>query len=263
MPTAGEKRTPNSRWESKEQKEECHLQAETCEENNVSKNEVGPMTRNKDTESHRRMVTEQELKFAEKAREHQVEIEEEIEVDKQKAAESKGMWHRNNSWGSKQIQIAEEARSIAAKEAEERKHEIEFEVVKAQKPSLQQKMLTERNQTAQQRKQDNEQHALRAKEYVAKVEAQLQKIYDDIFALMDKNLILSATRIAGAEDHSIGRKDCRSRRPSAKDAQKIIHFERVDHEQIAEKRQAASQAKNDANLAKQSDMSKNTQHNVK
>ena len=38
------------------------------------------MTRNKDTESHQRMATEQELKVAaEKAREHQVEIEEEIE----------------------------------------------------------------------------------------------------------------------------------------------------------------------------------------
>ena len=30
--------------------------------------------------------------------------------------------------------------------------------------------------------------------------------------------------------------------------------------QVAEKRQTASQAENDANLAKQSDMSKNTQH---
>ena len=48
------------------------------------------MTRNKDDESHRHMATEQELKVAEKAREHHVQIEEEIEVDKQKAAESKG-----------------------------------------------------------------------------------------------------------------------------------------------------------------------------
>ena len=48
------------------------------------------MTRNKDTESHQRMAGEQDLKVAEKAREHQVEIEEEIEVEKQKAAESKG-----------------------------------------------------------------------------------------------------------------------------------------------------------------------------
>ena len=48
------------------------------------------MTRNKDTESHRHMATEQGLKVAETAKEHQVEIEEEIEVDKQNAAESKG-----------------------------------------------------------------------------------------------------------------------------------------------------------------------------
>ena len=54
------------------------MQAETYE---VSKKEVGPMTRNKDTESHQRMVTEQELQFAEKAREHQVEVEEETEVE--------------------------------------------------------------------------------------------------------------------------------------------------------------------------------------
>ena len=55
-----------------------------------SKKEVGPMTRNKGTESHRHMAAEQELKIAEKGREDQVELEEEIEVDKQKAAESKG-----------------------------------------------------------------------------------------------------------------------------------------------------------------------------
>ena len=54
-----------------------------------------------------------------------------------------------------------------------------------------------------------------------------------------------------------------SRRSSAKDAQEIIQFERVEHEQVAEKRQTASPAKNDTNLAKKSDMSKNTQHNVR
>ena len=43
----------------------------------------------------------------------------------------------------------------------------------------------------------------------------------------------------------------------------MIQFERVDHEQVAEKRQACDVAKNDANLAKQSGVSKNTQHNVK
>ena len=81
QPTAGEKGIPNSRGESKEQKEQCQLQAETYEENSVSKKEVGPMTRDKDSESHQRMATEQELKVAEKAREHQVEIEEETEVE--------------------------------------------------------------------------------------------------------------------------------------------------------------------------------------
>ena len=87
QPTAGEKSIPNSRGESKEQKEQCQLQAEKYEENNVSKKEVGPMTRNKDTESHRRMAAEQELKFDEKAREHKVKIGTKIEVEKQKAAE--------------------------------------------------------------------------------------------------------------------------------------------------------------------------------
>ena len=47
------------------------------------------MTRNRDTESHQRMAAEQELKVAEKARQHRVAIEEEIEVEKQKAAELK------------------------------------------------------------------------------------------------------------------------------------------------------------------------------
>ena len=87
QPTAGEKIIPKSRRESEEQKEQCQLQVETYEENNASKKEVGPMTRNKDTESHRRMAAEQELKVAEKAGEHQVKIGTKIEVEKQKAAE--------------------------------------------------------------------------------------------------------------------------------------------------------------------------------
>ena len=86
QPTAGEKSTANSRREehrqqqarrahptagkNQKQKEQCQLQAETYEENNVSKKEVEPMTRNKDTESHGRMAAEQELKVAEKAGEH-------------------------------------------------------------------------------------------------------------------------------------------------------------------------------------------------
>ena len=59
--------------------EHSQLQAETYEENNVSKKEVGLWTKDKDTESHRHIATEQELKVAETAREHQVEIEEEID----------------------------------------------------------------------------------------------------------------------------------------------------------------------------------------
>ena len=66
--STGEKSIPSSRRESKEQKEQCQLQAQTYEVNNVSKKEVGPMTRNKDTESHRRMAAEQELKGAKKSR---------------------------------------------------------------------------------------------------------------------------------------------------------------------------------------------------
>ena len=53
----------------------------------------------------------------------------------------------------------------------------------------------------QQRRQDNEQHASYPKDYFAKVEAELQKIYDGILAPVDKNLIPSARRIAGAEGH--------------------------------------------------------------
>ena len=47
------------------------------------------MTRNKDTESHQHMAAEQELKVAEGAREHQVEIKEETEVEEWKDAELK------------------------------------------------------------------------------------------------------------------------------------------------------------------------------
>ena len=92
QPTAAENSTansrqksiPNSRGESKEQKEQCQLQAETYEENNVSKKEVGPMTRNKDTESHRRMAAEQDLKVAEKAGEHQLRLERRLKLRSRK-----------------------------------------------------------------------------------------------------------------------------------------------------------------------------------
>ena len=41
---------------------------------------------NKDSESHQHLASEQELKVAEKAGEHQVKIGTKIEVEKQKAA---------------------------------------------------------------------------------------------------------------------------------------------------------------------------------
>ena len=63
------------------------MQAETYEEDCVSKKDVGPMTRNKVTESHRRMAAEQELKVAEKAGEHLVNTGKKIEAEKQKAAD--------------------------------------------------------------------------------------------------------------------------------------------------------------------------------
>ena len=85
MPTAGYKSIPNSRGESKEQKEQCQVQVDTYEENNQCLEER-PMTRNKDT-GHQHLATEQEVKVAEKAREHQVEIEAETEIEEQKAAE--------------------------------------------------------------------------------------------------------------------------------------------------------------------------------
>ena len=139
QPTAGEKSIPNSRGESKEQEEQCQLQAETYEKNNVSKTEVTPMTRSKDTESHRRMEAEQEVKVAEKAREHQVEIEEEIVVEELKDAELKeGVTQKQQKVQQtvQQFQIAEAVRAIAANESEEQKHEMKVEtekVVKAQK----------------------------------------------------------------------------------------------------------------------------------
>ena len=84
------------------------------------------------------------------------------------------------------------------------KHEMEVEidkVVKAQKEAQSTAKVADREETncTQQRKQDNEQQASYAKEYVAKVEAEFQKICDGILALMDKNFIPSA-----AEGHQQG-----------------------------------------------------------
>ena len=60
-----------------------------------------------------------------------------------------------------------------------------------------------------------------------------------------------ARRIAGAEGHR------------QRTLQEVIQFEQVNHEQVAGKRQACDVSKNNANLAKQSGVSKNTQHIVK
>ena len=99
------------------------------------------MTRDKDTENHQHIASEQEWKVAEKAREHQVELETGIEVEKQKAAELRHLvqtvkksleeqHHKTDeAWKGvtqkqqeiqqivRQIQIAEEATTTAAKEA--------------------------------------------------------------------------------------------------------------------------------------------------
>ena len=90
------------------------------------------------------------------------------------------------------------------------------------------------------------------KEFVAKVEAELQKICEGILALMDKNLIPSARRIAGAEGHQ------------QRTLKISYEFEQVDFEQVAEKRQACDRKpRSTRNRAKQSGVSKNTQRNIK
>ena len=110
------------------------------------------------------------------------------------------------------------------------------------KLSLQLRFLTE-----EQIARNKESRSIAREKFVAKVEAEFQR----------------RPRSHGQEPHPIGQEDCRSRRPPTKDAQEIIQFEHVDFEQVVEKRQAASQAKNGTNRAKQSGVSKNTQHNVK
>ena len=73
----------------------------------------------------------------------------------------------------------------------------------------------------------------------AGVEAEFQKICDDILVLMDKNLIESAEGLHEPE---------------------IIQFE-LHRSQRSDRQHR--KPKNDTNLAKQSGVSKNTQHNVK
>ena len=125
------------------------MQAETYEENTVSKREVGPMTRKKDTECRRHMATEQELKVAEKAREHQVEIEEGIEVGKQKTADLKREVTQERQEGQtdkdrwrSHVDCSEGSRKT--KNMRWRLRSIRLSRLR-RKPSLQLRLLTERN----------------------------------------------------------------------------------------------------------------------
>ena len=115
------------------------------------------------------------------------------------------------------------------------------------KLSLQLRFLTERSKLHATKKAAQRAAGIVREKFVAKVEAEFQR----------------HPRSHGQEPHPNGQEDCRSRRPSTKDAQEIIQFEHVDFEQVVEKRQAASQAKKSTNRAKQIGVSKNTQHNVK
>ena len=182
------------------------------------------------------------MKVAEKAREHQAETEEEIEVEEWKAAELKKRFleeqqHRNGRCVERRDTettegTANSKRSLNKPDRLKRRipqnENMSWRLRSRRlsrlrrKPSLQLRLLTERNK-------------LHATKSMAQV----------------------------ASDKDARRMACRSRRPSAKDAQEVIQLEQVDFEQVAVKRQTASQAKNDTNLAKQSGEPKNTQHNVK
>ena len=136
--------------ESKEQKKQCQLQAKTYEENNVSKREVGPMTRNKDTESHQRMATEQEWKVAEKERDHLVEIEEEFVVDKQKSRRVE--WQVTQKQQEEQQTISDRLRSqVDSRDGFRRTKNMIWSLRSRKlsklrkKPSQQLRLLTQRN----------------------------------------------------------------------------------------------------------------------
>ena len=132
------------------------------------------------------------------------------------------------------------ARSIAEKDSEERKTLRSRRLSRlGRKPSLQLRLLTERNKLHTTKK---------AGQRAARVVREGHGWHP---------------RSHGQEPHPIGQTDYSSRRPPTKEAQEVIQFEQVDFEQVAEKRQACDVAKNDTNLAMQSGVSKNTQHNVK
>ena len=95
------------------------------------------------------------------------------------------------------------------KKPKNEKHEIEAEiekVVKAQKEAQSAAEVADRGtKCTPQRKQGNEQQASYTREYVAKVEAELQKICDGILALMDKHLSHRPERLQEPKAISKGR----------------------------------------------------------
>ena len=104
-----------------------------------------------------------------------------------KSSDTKGTRCRRvtqNGRCSKQPQIAEAVRVVAAKEAEERKHEMKVESCDREEQIAHNK---ESRATSNRRPY--------AREYVAKVEVEFQKICDGILALTDKNLIPSDRRM--------------------------------------------------------------------
>ena len=77
------------------------------------------------------------------------------------------------------------------------------------------------------------------------------RFFDDILALMDKNFIPSARRIAGTEGHQ----QRTLKRSSSLSKSNLNRSQRSDRQH--------RKTKNDTNLAKESGVPKNTQHNVK
>ena len=92
------------------------------------------MTRNKDTESHQRMATEHEMKDAEKARENQVEIEEETEVEEWKDAElKKGVTQKQQKGQQTVTDSLKKPGRMQKRIPKNGKHEMEVEIEKVAK----------------------------------------------------------------------------------------------------------------------------------
>ena len=101
------------------------------------------------TESHRHMATEKELKVAEKAREHQVEIEEEIEVDKQNAAESKKVTQKQQEGAANSYKSLKKPGRLQRRKPKNENMRWRLRSRRlprlTRKPSLRLRLLTERN----------------------------------------------------------------------------------------------------------------------